>query len=67
MFIFSLGTLYNDPERKRKQFLCKILGGQTKIIMVFFVLANRYAEKEDRTSIVLEEQLQNTRPLLYLI
>ena len=39
LFIFTFG-IYNDPERNWKQCLCKILGGQTKNIMVFFVLAN---------------------------
>ena len=33
--------LYNDPKKNLwKQCLCKILEGQTKSIMVFFILAN---------------------------
>lgn len=39
MFPVSLGT-YNGPERKQTQCLMKILGRQTKNIMVFSELAN---------------------------
>ena len=39
MFPFSFGITVS-PKRKCKQRFCKILGWQTKSIMVFFVLAN---------------------------
>ena len=39
MFLFYLGT-YNDPKSNCKQCLCKILGEQTKSIMVFFEMVN---------------------------
>ena len=39
LFPVSFGIIVS-PKRKYKQCLCNILGGQTKCIMVFFVLAN---------------------------
>ena len=36
----DLKKTYNDPKRNSKQCLCKILGWQTKSIMVFLILAN---------------------------
>ena len=38
LFLFSLGTIVS-PRRSWKQCLCKILGGQTKSIMIFSEVA----------------------------
>ena len=39
LFPVSFGIILS-PKRKYKQFLCKILSGQKKSIMIFFVLTN---------------------------
>ena len=41
VFIF-FWELNDVPMRNWKQCLCKILGGQTKSIMVYLILANRH-------------------------
>ena len=41
LFYFLLGLVHNGPKRNWKQWLCKILEGQQKSIMVFSILANK--------------------------